>query len=241
MASRPQTSRVGLAASAALHLTLVMGAWQLTAHLREPPPVPASFEVVFPPTPTAAPAPTLPAPARPAPASTLPTAPPPLGNVALPRRVEVQRSQAPQSRPHAAAPRRVSVAVEPVTPARPAAPMAPAPISPAQAVEAPRPAPDLSVVATLEQRIDQAVNAAKSYPPTARRLGLQGRSQVSFSYRDGVVTEIALTRSSSADMLDRAALEAVRRAAYPAAPPSLAHRPLQLAVWLDFSMRQANW
>ncbi len=101
--------------------------------------------------------------------------------------------------------------------------------------------PNPQAVAALERQIDEAVNAAKSYPPAAQHLRMQGRSQISFSYRDGVVTNVALTRSSNADMLDRAALNAVRRAAYPAAPPALTHHPLQLAVWLDFSLRPSNW
>jgi TonB family protein len=121
--------------------------------------------------------------------------------------------------------------------AAPAAPRAVAQAA-APATVAARPAPpDTSAArAALEAQISRAVNEAKFYPPAARQMHRQGRAEISFSYLDGAVAQVALAQSSHVAMLDNAALEAVRRARYPRPFAGLAGQTLHVSVWLDFSL-----
>ncbi len=66
-------------------------------------------------------------------------------------------------------------------------------------------------------------------------MGLSGRTGVAFSYRDGAVDAVAVTRSAGAALLDGAALAAVRTARYPRPPENVAGKTLRLLVWVDIA------
>jgi protein TonB len=89
----------------------------------------------------------------------------------------------------------------------------------------------------LEARIDMAVRRQATMPPAAIRQRREGRAQVRFSYVNGAVDSIALAQSSQSRLLDDAALQAVRLAAYPAPPPVLHGRRLALLLWIDFRLQ----
>lgn len=66
------------------------------------------------------------------------------------------------------------------------------------------------ILAQIRSRIERA----KRYPLMARRRGLEGTSDVSFSImKNGIVTGLKLARSSGSSPLDEAALATIRRAA----------------------------
>ncbi len=125
-------------------------------------------------------------------------------------------------------------------------PASPAPASPAPAMAAPVMAPARiagnaagAALAGFAQRVREAVQKAAIFPVAARMMHRQGRAQVRFEVQDGTVGTVALATSSSASLLDSAALDAVRRASLPAVPPLLGRR-LTLLVWVDFSLVAAD-
>jgi protein TonB len=91
-------------------------------------------------------------------------------------------------------------------------------------------------LAGLEARIRQAVQDAANYPPSARIMHLEGRTQVRFDYMDGMAGAADVARSSNSPMLDRAALAAVRGASLPRAPAEIGARRLPLLVWVEFRL-----
>jgi len=122
-------------------------------------------------------------------------------------------------------------AVAVLEPTRPAAPAAPSP-RPAEAAApavAARPpsiatpgnttpvqARDSGTAPDWRDSYQDALRAALArqhhYPPRARRFGLSGQVLVAFTIEhDGQFSAIHLARSSNADLLDRAALDTVRR------------------------------
>lgn len=65
-------------------------------------------------------------------------------------------------------------------------------------------------------------------------MALTGRAGVTFDYRDGeVVGGVQLMRSTGADILDAAALAAVREAHYPKPAPEVGSRMLRLHIWVE--------
>lgn len=87
---------------------------------------------------------------------------------------------------------------------------------------------------SLRSRIRDAVQAAVRCPATARMMGLSGKAGVAFDYHDGAMTGAAtLARTSGTPVLDTAALNAVRNAHYPAAPPEAAAQVLHLLIWVE--------
>ena len=85
-------------------------------------------------------------------------------------------------------------------------------------------------------QVQRAVTRARVYPRVARDRGLEGRVlfQLVLS-RDGRLLSSQLLRSSGAMTLDRAALETIRKAAYPPAPPMLEGERLPFAVEVVFT------
>jgi len=105
------------------------------------------------------------------------------------------------------------------------------------AAPAAHPAHSPGEVAGLELRIREAVRAAAAYPAVARQMRREGRAQIGFAYIDGAVQEIALIHSSRSDLLDEAALTAVRKATYPLPPPGMTGVRLALEVWVSFGLK----
>jgi len=67
-----------------------------------------------------------------------------------------------------------------------------------------------------------AINAQKVYPKEAVMAGETGETVVSFDYVNGVVSNIHVDRSSGSRSLDKAAMNAVQKAAMPPKPAELA-------------------
>ncbi len=173
-------------------------------------------EVTLPPAPRKAPVPTPKPVAKPRPKP----APKPLPK---PKPHQVHHRLPPKPRPQ---PRPV-VPVKPVPQPPPVAPRA-----------APVVAASPAAMALFEGQVKAAVQAAVQYPPAARLFHRQGQARVAFDYLDGVVSNVHLDQSSGFPLLDRAALAAVRSAAYPPPLPQLHQRQLQMAVWVQF--REVN-
>jgi len=82
-------------------------------------------------------------------------------------------------------------------------------------------------------------SASTTAPPSeARDAGFQGHTRVEFVFRDGVVRNPRIIRSSGMGLTDRAALAAVENAIYPAVPPSLAGRETTYQVTVRFEMAE---
>lgn len=73
-----------------------------------------------------------------------------------------------------------------------------------------------------------------SYPPVARRMGWSGRVMLSFCVtQDGLVNGIRVLQSSGVDILDKSAVEAVRKAAPFPKPPAEAEVVIPVVYRLD--------
>ena len=128
------------------------------------------------------------------------------------------------------------------------APPAPAPdTKPAMPVAAPTPpapppppapaAPDVaSIKATFEAELRSAIQAAVRYPQAAKMMQLTGKTLVAFVFRDGAVSQVRVVTSSGADLLDHAALDAVRNAPYPATPKELQGKSMDFTIWVRFHL-----
>jgi len=67
--------------------------------------------------------------------------------------------------------------------------------------------------------VAQWLQAHRTYPPIARKLGRQGTVLIRFTVdHDGVVTGVVILRGSGSDMLDDAALALMRDARLPPFP-----------------------
>lgn len=87
-------------------------------------------------------------------------------------------------------------------------------------------------------KVQRAVALARIYPEIARARGLEGRVALQVVLTpDGELVSAQLLRSSGAMTLDRAALDTVRRAKYPAAPVALEDPRLVVAVEVVFAER----
>jgi protein TonB len=72
------------------------------------------------------------------------------------------------------------------------------------------------------------------YPSRARQRGISGRSDVVFTINtDGSISDLGVRATSGSEILDNAALEAVKRAAPFKAPPALA----RIAIPVVFNLR----
>ncbi|SHF17925.1 outer membrane transport energization protein TonB [Desulfacinum infernum DSM 9756] len=78
----------------------------------------------------------------------------------------------------------------------------------------------------------------KHYPAAARRRQLEGRVTVRFAIRpDGSADGLKVVESSGVSVLDRAALEAVRRAApFPGFPRQVSDRALEVEIGVVFEL-----
>jgi protein TonB len=97
---------------------------------------------------------------------------------------------------------------------------------------------DRALTAEYVQRnfnyIQRRIRDQLKYPPEARRAGVRGSADVSFTiHRDGTVSNVSVRTSSGRELLDAAALEAVHAAAPFPAPPAEA----RIAITIVFSLR----
>ncbi|WP_233847410.1 TonB family protein [Paraburkholderia sp. HD33-4] len=124
------------------------------------------------------------------------------------------------------------------TPTEPPTTSAPQPSAqPARQAPAAAAAPVAAApTASFEGALRAAIQAALRYPESARMAGMTGRTRVAFRYRDGVVSDLNVVVSSGIGLLDRAALAAVRDAAYPKPEPAFVGKTLSEQLWVDFNL-----
>ncbi len=122
----------------------------------------------------------------------------------------------------------------PVTPeqasASPAPPFPPPPPAAAAARRAP------GVLEAYYAQVRARIEAEKRYPRWARKARIEGRTTVGFRVGlDGALLECRISESSGHEALDRAALDAVERAApFPAFPGGAGEMPETLTVVVAF-------
>ena len=104
----------------------------------------------------------------------------------------------------------------------------------AKAAPVPEKQPPANMTPGFRDEVRAAVQAAVIYPMAARMAHVTGRAQVEFDYLDGVPSDARITVSSGNDLLDRAALAAVRMASYPRPAQEFAGKKLNFVVWVRF-------
>ena len=111
----------------------------------------------------------------------------------------------------------------------------PVPVPPQPVVP---PAPSAGAVDVFSAAIKAALQAHANgvYPQSAQMAHEAGSPQLTFTYLNGVVSNIALTRSSGFPLLDAAALRDARIARYPAPPSGFTGRTYQITVAVDFRL-----
>ncbi|MEJ5348366.1 MAG: energy transducer TonB [Desulfosoma sp.] len=87
-------------------------------------------------------------------------------------------------------------------------------------------------------QVRQRIDRYKNYPYAARRRHVEGRVTVRFVIRpDGTIEGLELVKSSSSNLLDEAAVKAVRDAApFPGFPRDVLNRPLAVEIGLVFEL-----
>ena len=226
----PLAALVALLLEAAL---LVAVAWWSSRPAPPPPPQPVEIVLEAPkpaPKTVAPPTPKPPEP-KPIPKPVVKPQPKPIVHKVQPKPVQPPPPQpAPEPTPHVQAPPAPAPDTKPAMPV--AAPTPPAPPPP----PAP-PAPDVaSIKATFEAELRSAIQAAVRYPQAARMMQLTGKTLVGFDFRDGVASHLRVLTSSGADLLDQAAMQAVRSAPYPATPKELQGKTLAFTIWVRFHL-----
>ncbi len=100
------------------------------------------------------------------------------------------------------------------------------------------PAPTGGQVDVFSAAIKRALQAHANqvYPEAAQAAHETGAPELTFTYLNGVVTGISLTRSSGFPLLDAAALEDARIAAYPPPPNGFTGRTYHITVMVTFQM-----
>ncbi len=127
----------------------------------------------------------------------------------------------------------------PVPNTHPAMPVA-APAPPAPPPPPAPPAPDLaSIKADFEAQLRSAIQAAVRYPTAARLMRLTGKTLVAFTYRDGQISGVRVVTSGGSDLLDNAAMDAVRSAPYPATPRQLQGQSMTFDIWVRFHLNDS--
>jgi protein TonB len=220
----PERRRFYPAAALALlaEALLLGGGYLMLAHKPAPPAVPPVTMLSIAPAPETAPAPEAPPVPKPQPVARPVTPVHQVTHVARPHSVPAVPPPAPTPIPEPATPSAAPMDT------RPASTPPPPPAMPAAAPAAPNP--------SFENAMRAAIQAALHYPESARMAGMAGRARVSFRYRDGSVSDVTLITSSGGAILDRAALAAVRDAAYPKPEPAQMGKTLDEQLWVTFNL-----
>lgn len=100
------------------------------------------------------------------------------------------------------------------------------------------PAPTGGEVDAFEASVKRALQADANevYPAAAQMAHETGNPELTFTYLNGVVTNITLTQSCGFPLLDDAALEDARIAHYPPPPAGFAGRRYQFTVSVTFML-----
>jgi protein TonB len=140
----------------------------------------------------------------------------------------------PPAQPLPAAPA-VAIRAQPPV-AAPAPPAAPAP-----SAAAPTDALARELTRSYSQQISTQIKRYQKYPVIAQRRGWEGTAEVLLKIApDGRVTEVVLGKSTGRDILDREAMEMVRRSfPLPQAPQQLRGRELSVTVPIIFRLQES--
>lgn len=123
-------------------------------------------------------------------------------------------------------------------------PVTPAPAETANAFSEPTPTPPPPAPAATGKadpnaeyaaKVRAAVLAAVYYPPAAATLNYSGRVRVEFHLRDAVSSAARVVVASGIGMIDRAALQTVQNASYPAPPADMRGKDTVYQVWVEFN------
>jgi protein TonB len=98
---------------------------------------------------------------------------------------------------------------------------------------------DPAVMRSFLRTIGRKIEKSKRYPKWAMDTGLEGKVVIRFTVlRDGSLgEEFLLVRSSGTEILDNAAIAAIKEAApFPALPRSLGRERLQIELPMDFQL-----
>ena len=164
----------------------------------------------------------------------------------VPKPPEPERPKPPAPLPPKPVPPTVTAAPPPPTPAPAATPPvavlepAPSPAAtlplaappPPKPVAAPPPGP-VSPTADYVDKVRAAVQAAFVYPLAAKAMEFKGRARVGFKLRDGHASDAHLVVRSGLGIGDRAALDAVQNASYPAPTAELRGVELSCEIWVE--------
>jgi protein TonB len=178
----------------------------------------------------AAPTPPPPTPPKPTPTPPKPVTPPPPTPVAPPQPMP------PPPPPRPAVHHQLVRHTPPPPPVpQPVVQQPPTPAPPPPAAPA---APTGGQVDAFRAAIKSAVQsvADQVYPQAAQMAHETGMPEVTFTYLNGAVTNVALTQSSGYPLLDAAAMQAVRIAPYPAPPEAFANRAYSWTVAVIFRL-----
>ena len=136
------------------------------------------------------------------------------------------------------APERIEMPPPRPAASRPARPPASTAARPGDAGAAPRTAGEAAArMASFEAAVREAIAAAQVYPAVARDRGISGTTRLHVSVgRDGRLLNARILRSSGAQVLDRAGLDAAQRARLPAAPPELGGARFSFEVGVAFTL-----
>lgn len=217
---------LSLVAALVLEALAVLALLPLVSHQGAPPgqPAPVKITIVAPPAPPTPPKPVPPPPKSVVPPPPLPVAPPipmppppphPVAHHITKRYIAPPKLMQPPPPPQ----------VE--TPPAPVAPPAP-------------PAPDDNALSKFSAALRAAVQSVAREPASSMIANQAGQPEVTFTYQDGHVTDVALARSCGFPLLDQAAVEAARDAPYPPPPPGFAGRTYNLTVVVIFQGGQSS-
>ena len=105
--------------------------------------------------------------------------------------------------------------------------------------------PDIQMVANPENvmkdfldSIRKKIESKKKYPPAARNVGVEGRSEVRMTIlKDGQLANVVVINSSGHEILDKAALRSVRDAApFPPIPKQIGRDSIEMSINLVFKI-----
>jgi protein TonB len=89
-----------------------------------------------------------------------------------------------------------------------------------------------------EAAVSRWLASRKTYPEEARRRGEEGSVAVRFTVdRSGRVVEAAVVAASGSPLLDEAALDLLRQAAFPAFPADMTQARITITTTVRYSLR----
>ncbi|MHB1333190.1 MAG: energy transducer TonB [Sulfuriferula sp.] len=210
----------GLAIVGLFLLVVSQQAFHLESPLPKPPALPMRISLAAPPVLVPVPPPVLPQPpVEPEPAPPKPTPKP----KPIPKPTPAKPIAKPVPAKPVPAPAQIAAPVAVPDPAPPTPPAPLTPVTPPAPKPAPAPPPapvsNPGHEASYVQQIRRQIEQHKVYPALARKLDMSGTVEVSYVVnRQGKLIDVEIAATSGSEILDKAALQAVRAAIFPPMP-----------------------